>query len=82
MEDDSLNSLLISVLAIPFVIAIQLWVKERRERRRNKEGEEEFKTTREALVSFFIEGIAVIGGLAILIAATSGIIRYVIHAYS
>lgn len=82
MEDDSLNSLLISVLAIPFVIAIQLWVKERKNRRRNKDGEEEFKTTREAVISFLVEGIAVVGGLAILIAATSGIAKYIINVYS
>jgi uncharacterized membrane protein len=81
MEDDSLNTLIISVLAIPFVIAIQLWVKERKDRRRNKEGEEEFKTTREAIFSFFIEGIAVVGGVAILIVATSGIARYIIHTF-
>lgn len=81
MEDDSLNSLIISVLAIPFVIAIQLWVKDRKDRRRNNDGEVEFKTMREALFSFFIEGIAVVGGLAILIAATSGIAKYIINVY-
>ena len=81
MEDDSLNTLIISVLAIPFVIAIQLWVKERKDRRRNKDGDEEFKTTREALIAFLIEGVAVVGGLAILIAATTGIAKYVIHTY-
>ena len=81
MEDDSLNSLIISVLAIPFVIAIQLWVKERKDRRRNKDGEEEFNSTREAMVAFLVEGVAVVGGLAILIAATTGIARYFIHTY-
>lgn len=81
MEDDSLNSLLISVLAIPFVIGIQVWIKERRDRRRNSDGDQEFKTTREALVSFFIEGLAVVGGLAVLIAATSGIAKYIINVY-
>lgn len=81
MEDNSLNSLLISLLAIPFVIALQIWVKERRARRRNEEGEEEFKTTRQAMFSFLIEGLAVVGGLAILIAATSGIVNYVIRNF-
>lgn len=81
MEDDSLNTLIISVLAIPFVIAIQLWIKERKDRRRNEDGEEEFKTTREALFAFLIEGLAVVGGLAILIAATTGIARYIIHTF-
>ncbi|MCO6426800.1 hypothetical protein [Nitrosomonas communis] len=81
MEDDSLNSLLISVLAIPFVIAIQFWIKERKDRRRNKEGEEEFKTTRQALLAFLIEGIAVVGGLAILIVATTGIAKYIVNTY-
>jgi hypothetical protein len=81
MEDNSLNSLLISILAIPFVIVIQLWVKERRERRRNDDGEEEFTTTRQAIMSFLIEGVAVVGGLAILIVAVSGIVRFVVHTY-
>lgn len=81
MEDNSLNSLLISILAIPFVIVIQLWIKDRRARRRNEDGEEEFATTRQAIVSFLLEGVAVVGGLAILIVAVSGIVRFVVHTY-
>ncbi|HMU64264.1 MAG: hypothetical protein E6Q61_11925 [Nitrosomonas sp.] len=80
--DESTDVLLISILAIPFVIAIQAWVKKRKDSRRNEEGEEEFKTTREALFAFLLEGLAIVGGLAILIAATSGILRYVINTYS
>lgn len=80
--DESTDVLLISILAIPFVIAIQMWVKKRKDSRRNEEGEEEFKTTREALFAFLIEGLVIVGGLAILIAATSGILRYVINTYS
>lgn len=79
--DESTDVLLISILAIPFVIAIQMWVKKRKDSRRNEVGEEEFKTTREALFAFLLEGLAVVGGLAILIAATSGILRYVINTY-
>lgn len=79
--DDSTDVLLISILAIPFVIAIQMWVKNRKDRRRNKDGEEVFNTTREALIAFLIEGLAVVGGLAILIAATSSILKYVVNAY-
>ena len=80
--DESTDVLLISILAIPFVIAIQMWVKKRKDSRRNEEGEEEFKTTRQALFAFLLEGLAIVGGLAILIAATSGILRYVINTYS
>lgn len=79
--DDSTDVLLISILAIPFVIAIQMWVKNRKDRRRNKDGEEVFNTTREALIAFLIEGLAVVGGLAILIAATSSILKYVVNTY-
>lgn len=79
--DDSTDVLLISILAIPFVIAIQIWVKNRKDRRRNKDGEEVFNSTREALIAFLIEGLAVVGGLAILIAATSSILKYVVNAY-
>lgn len=80
--DESTDVLLISILAIPFVIAIQMWVKKQKDSRRNEDGEEEFKTTRQALFAFLLEGLAIVGGLAILIAATSGILRYVINTYS
>ena len=80
--DESTDVLLISILAITFVIAIKAWLKKRKDSRRNEEGEEEFKTTREALFAFLLEGLAIVGGLAILIAATSGILRYVINTYS
>lgn len=79
--DESTDVLLISVLAIPFVVAIQLWVKKRKDSRRNKDGEEVFNSTRQAIFAFLIEGLAVVGGLAILIAATSGILRYVVNTY-
>lgn len=79
--DESTDVLLISILAIPFVIAIQLWVKKRKDSRRNKDGEEVFNSTRQAIFAFLIEGLAVVGGLAILIAATSGILRYVVNTY-
>lgn len=79
--DESTDVLLISILAIPFVVAIQLWVKKRKDSRRNKDGEEVFNSTRQAIFAFLIEGLAVVGGLAILIAATSGILRYVVNTY-
>ncbi len=79
--DESTDVLLISILAIPFVIAIQLWVKNRKDSRRNEDGEEVFSSTRQAIFAFLLEGIAVVGGLAILIAATSGIIKYVVSTY-
>ena len=79
--DESTDVLLISILAIPFVVAIQLWVKKRKDSRRNKDGEEVFNSTRHAIFAFLIEGLAVVGGLAILIAATSGILRYVVNTY-
>ncbi len=79
--DESTDVLLISILAIPFVVAIQLWVKKRKDSRRNKDGEEVFNSTRQAIFAFLIEGFAVVGGLAILIAATSGILRYVVNTY-
>lgn len=79
--DESTDVLLISILAIPFVVAIQLWVKKRKDSRRNKDGEEVFNSTRQAIFAFLIKGLAVVGGLAILIAATSGILRYVVNTY-
>ncbi|MFO7580861.1 hypothetical protein [Nitrosomonas halophila] len=82
MEDSSLSTLLYSILAIPFVCMILHWIKVRKDRRRNESGEVEYTSFGQAFTFLLIEGVAVIASLSILIAAMSGIVRYVIHTYA
>lgn len=80
MEDAEII-LMFSLLAIPVAIWLQLWVKDRRERRKNTLGEEEFESTSQAFISILIEGTAMIGGLIMIIMATSGVGKYILNFY-
>lgn len=80
MEDAEIV-LMFSLLAIPVAIWLQLWVKDRREKRRNTLGEEEFESTSRAFVSIVVEGTAIIGGLIMIIMATSGVGKYILNFY-
>ncbi|SNX60739.1 hypothetical protein SAMN06296273_2210 [Nitrosomonas ureae] len=80
MEDAEIV-LMFSLLAIPVAIWLQLWVKDRREKRKNVLGEEEFESTSRAFVSIVIEGTAIIGGLIMIIMATSGVGKYILNFY-
>lgn len=80
MEDAEIV-LMFSLLAIPFAIWLQLWVKDRREKRRNAMGDEEFESTAGAFASIIIEGTAIIGGLIMIIMATSGVGKYILNFY-
>jgi hypothetical protein len=81
MEDAEI-ALMFSLLAIPAAIWLQLWVKNRRQHRRNQLGEEEFENTGRAFFSIIVEGTAVIGGLIMIIVASGGVIKYVINFYT
>lgn len=80
MEDAEII-LMFSLLAIPVAIWLQLWVKERREKRRNALGDEEFESTSRAFTSIVVEGTAIIGGLIMIIMATSGVGKYLLNFY-
>ncbi len=80
MEDAEI-ALMFCLLLIPVVVWLQVWVKGRRVRRQNEMGEEEFDTTGRAFVSIIVEGVAVIGGLLIIIVASGGIIKYILNFY-
>ncbi len=81
MEDAEII-LMFSLLAIPAAIWLQIWVKNRRQHRKNQFGEEEFENTGRAFFSIIIEGTAVIGGLIMIIVASSGVVKYVINFYT
>jgi len=80
MEDAEI-ALMFSLLAIPVAIWLQLWVKNRREKRKNVSGEEEFASTARAFTSIIIEGTAIVGGLIMIIMGSGGVIKYIIKFY-
>ncbi|HKX53758.1 MAG TPA: hypothetical protein VJM47_08155 [Nitrosospira sp.] len=75
MESSEYN-LLVSLALIPVVIALQLWVRNRRRSRRNEAGQQEFDSLGATLLSALIEGGAVISSLLIIIWIMGGILRY------
>lgn len=74
--ESSEYSLLISLALIPVVIALQLWVRNRRRGRRNEAGQQEFDSLGATLLSALIEGAAVISSLLLVIWIMGGILRY------
>jgi hypothetical protein len=81
MEDAEI-ALMFSLLAIPVAIWLQLWVKNRRENRKNVLGEEEFESTSRAFISILLEGTAIVGGLIMIIMGSGGVIKYIINFYT
>lgn len=81
MEDAEI-ALMFSLLIIPVAIWLQLWVKQRREDRKNAQGEEEFDNAARAFVSIILEGAAIVGGLIMIIMGSSGVIKYILKFYS
>jgi hypothetical protein len=81
MEDAEI-ALMFSLLTIPVAIWLQLWVKNRREQRRNDLGEEEFESTARAFGSIILEGTAIVGGLIMIIMGSGGVIKYILNFYN
>ena len=75
MESSAYN-LLVSLALIPVVIALQLWVRNRRRNRLNEAGQQEFDSLGATLLSALIEGVAVISSLLLIIWIMGGILRY------
>lgn len=78
---DAEIALMLSLLAIPVAIWLQIWVRSRKIQRRNELGEEEFDTTSRAFVSIILEGTAVVGGLIVIIIAAGGVMKYVLNIF-
>ncbi len=79
---DAEIAVVFSLLTIPVAIWLQLWVKNRREKRRNDLGEEEFENTSRAFISIILEGTAIVGGLIMIIMGSGGVIKYVLNFYA
>ncbi|KIO50451.1 hypothetical protein SQ11_01980 [Nitrosospira sp. NpAV] len=69
-------NLLISLALIPVVFMLQMWVRQRRVRRRNESGQQEFDSLAATLLSAIAEGLAVIGSLILIIWIMGALLRY------
>ena len=68
--------LLISLLLIPVVIWIHIWVRKRKKSRRNESGQEEFGSLGSTLISTLGEGLAILSSLILIIWIVGSILRY------
>ncbi len=68
--------LLISLLLIPVVIWIHIWVRKRKNSRRNESGQEEFGSLGSTLISTLGEGLAILSSLILIIWIVGSILRY------
>ena len=78
--DDPIYNLLLSLALIPVVIALNIWVKQRRRRRINESGDQEFDSLSATLLSTLGEGIAVVTSLVLIIWILGGIVRFLFPA--
>jgi Flp pilus assembly protein TadB len=69
-------NLLISLALIPVVFMLQIWVRQRRLRRRNESGQQEFDSLGATVVSALAEGVAVISSLVLVIWIMGAVLRY------
>ena len=72
--------LLISLLLIPVVIWLYIWVRKRKKSRRNESGQEEFGSLGSTLVSTLGEGLAILSSLILIIWIMGSILRYLFPA--
>ena len=68
--------LLISLLLIPVVVWIHIWVRKRKKSRRNESGQEEFGSLGSTLISTLGEGLAILSSLILIIWIVGSILRY------
>lgn len=79
MDSPEFN-LLISLLLIPVVIWIHIWVRKRKNSRRNESGQEEFGSLGSTLISTLGEGLAILSSLILIIWIVGSILRYLFPA--
>jgi hypothetical protein len=75
MNDPELN-LLASFILIPIAIGLHIWVRKRKESRRNESGQVEFGSLGSTLISTIGEGVAIITSLILMIMAMGAILKY------
>jgi len=75
MNDPELN-LLASLILVPIAIGLHIWVRKRKESRRNESGQVEFGTLGSTLISTIGEGVAIITSLILMIMVVGSILKY------
>ena len=75
MNDPELN-LLISLILIPIAIGLHIWVRKRKESRRNESGQVEFGSLGSTLISTIGEVVAIITSLILMIMVMGSILKY------
>lgn len=78
--DDPVYNLLISIALIPVVIGLNIWVRQRRRRRINESGEQEFDSLSATLLSTISEGFAVVLSLLCVIWIMGALARFLFPA--
>ncbi|MBL79937.1 MAG: hypothetical protein CMH70_07920 [Nitrosomonadaceae bacterium] len=76
MTDDAGLNLLMSLFLIPVAIWLHIWVRKRKENRRNESGDEEFGSLGSTLISTIGEGIAIITSLILMIMVMGFVLKY------
>lgn len=75
MNDPELN-LLASFILVPIAIGLHIWVRKRKESRRNESGQVEFGSLGATLISTIGEGVAIITSLILMIMVVGSILKY------
>ena len=75
MNDPELN-LLASFILAPIAIGLHIWVRKRKESRRNESGQVEFGSLGSTLISTIGEGVAIITSLILMIMVMGSILKY------
>ena len=74
MNDPELN-LLASLILVPIAIGLHIWVRKRKESRRNESGQVEFGTLGSTLISTIGEGVAIITSLLLMFMVVGSILK-------
>ena len=75
MNDPEFN-LLVSFILVPIAIWLHVWVRKRKESRRNESGQVEFGSLGATLISTIGEGVAIITSLILMIWVVGSILKY------
>jgi hypothetical protein len=75
MNDPEIN-LLVSFILVPIAIWLHIWVRKRKENRRNESGQVEFGSLGATLISTIGEGVAIITSLILMIWVVGSILKY------
>ena len=80
MTDDPGLNLLFSFILIPIAVGLHIWVRKRKENRRNDSGDVEFGSLGSTLMSTVGEGLAIITSLILMIMFVGFVLKYLFPA--